>query len=375
MEKMNFEDTRPYYDDEISAAIRRVSESVHFPELVKFLFPEADLKQFTEDFRKIATVDQFQDQIMDRIIRTILKLTTKEFSYSGLEQLTNEKSYMYLSNHRDILLDSAVLQIFLHECGIRTSEITFGNNLMANQFVIDIGKMNKMFKIVRDGTGREFFANMLLVSQYMRYAITEKRESIWIAQRNGRTKNGDDKTEIAVLKMFAMSGEKSFVPNLLELNITPIAISYLYEPCDFLKTREIYISRRKAYVKDPGEDLKSIITGVKQWKENLHLAVCDTITMEELQQCDALPQSEKFKQLAQIIDQRIYANYHLWRTNYIARDLLSGSSAYAAHYSDNEREEFIDYMKTGLKEIEGDEQELQEIFLQIYALPVDRCAV
>ena len=244
----NFEDTRPYNDNEIPEAIKRVSESIYFYNVVKHIFPDADMRLFIDDFRKITTVEQFQVQVMDNVIRKIMAQTANGFSYSGLEQLTNEKSYMFLSNHRDILLDSAILQVILHECGLKTSEITFGSNLMASQFIIDIGRMNKMFKIVRGGTMREIFNNSLKVSQYMRYAITQKHQSTWIAQRNGRTKNGFDSTEVAVLKMFSMSSSAEFVSNLLELNITPIAISYEYEPCDFLKTRELYISQKKQYI-------------------------------------------------------------------------------------------------------------------------------
>lgn len=373
MRQNDFEDTRPYYDHEIPDAIKRVSENIYFPELVKFLFPNGDIKYFFEKFRKIATIDQFQFQIMDQVIRITLKLTTKEFSYSGFEKLTNDKSYIYISNHRDILLDSAILQVILHECNLKTSEITFGSNLMSSQFVIDIGKMNKMFKIDRGGTAKEIFANSLKVSQYMRYAITEKKESIWIAQRNGRTKNGDDKTETAVLKMFAMGSAKPFVPNFLELNITPVAISYMYEPCDFLKTREIYISRRKTYVKNAEEDINSIVNGIKQWKENLHIAVCDTITKEELIRCNALPQNEKYKRLAQIIDQKIFARYQLWTTNYIAYDLLHDTDKFSSRYSNEQKEQFSAYMNAGLQDIEGDISELQNIFLNIYALPVKNC--
>ncbi len=370
MKNANFDDTRPYNDNEIPDAIKRVSENIHFYEVIKSIFPDVDLRTFTDDFRKIKTIDEFQEQVMDKAIRSILKQTTASFSYTGLETLTNEKSYMFLSNHRDILLDSAILQVVLHECGLKTSEITFGSNLMSTQFVIDIGKMNKMFKIVRGGTMREIFNNSLEVSQYMRYAITQKHQSTWIAHRNGRTKNGFDSTEIAVLKMFAMSSSSDFVSNLMELNITPIAVSYEYEPCDFLKTRELYISKRKQYVKDPGEDMISIIHGVRQWKGNVHLAVCGTITEKELEKCDTFSHNEKFKCLAEIIDRKIYGNYKLWKTNYIAHDLLYDSKQYINFYSQQEKDAFELYMSDGLKDIEGDMKELREIFLSIYANPV-----
>ena len=372
-EDINFNDIRPYNDNEMPAAIKRVSESIYFNNVVKYIFQGADLRAFTDNFRKIKTIDEFQLQVMDKAIRAIFSQTSDGFSYSGFEQLSTEKNCMFLSNHRDILLDSAILQVILFECGLQTSEITFGSNLMHSQFVIDIGKMNKMFKIVRGGTMREIFANSLKVSQYMRYVITQKRQSTWIAQRNGRAKNGFDSTEVAVLKMFSMSSPESFVPNLMELNITPLAISYEYEPCDFLKTRERYISKRKQYFKEPGEDMNSIIQGVRQWKGHTHLAVCKPVTEEELKQCDAFPHNEKFKYLSQIIDKKIYQNYKLYKTNYIAYDLLHNSLTYNSSYSQKEKEEFQQYMSNGLKNIKGDANELKTMFLQIYANPVGNC--
>lgn len=369
-ENTHFEDIRPYHNSEIPDAIKRISESIYFQGIVKHIFPNVDLHRFTDNFREIKTVDQFQVQVMDKVIRAILSQTANGFSYSGFEQLSKEKNYVFLSNHRDILLDSALLQIALHESGLQTSEITFGSNLMSSQFIIDIGKVNKMFKIVRGGTLREIFENSLKVSQYIRYAISQKHQSTWIAQRNGRAKNGFDNTEVAVLKMFAMSSPLGFVPNLMELNIVPIVVSYEYEPCDFLKTRELYISKRKQYVKEPCEDLNSIIQGVRQWKGQIYLAVCQPITEKELEQCDTFSHNEKYKSLAGIMDKKIYQHYKLYKTNYIAYDLLHNSQTYTSYYSQEEKETFQQYMFQGLKDIEGDMKELETIFLQIYARPV-----
>jgi len=369
--RIDFEGVRPYNDNEVPSAIERISENAYFPEVVKYLFPDTDVRVFTENFKKIQTADEFQIKIMDKAIHAILKKTADNLSYSGFDALSNEKNYMYISNHRDILLDSAILQIILFKYKLKTSEITFGSNLMSSQFVIDIGKINKMFKIVRGGTLREIFNNSMEVSQYMRYAITQKQQSTWIAQRNGRAKNGYDATEIAVLKMFAMSSKAPFVSNLMELNITPIAISYEYEPCDFLKTRELYISQKRTYIKDNGEDLFSVLHGIKQNKGNIHLGICETITQEELEYCDNFSHNEKFKQLAKLIDNKIYTNYKLWKTNYIAHDLLHGADTYQFAYSQEEKEAFKAYMQNGLREIEGDISELETIFLQIYANPVE----
>ncbi|MDR2685128.1 MAG: acyltransferase [Prevotellaceae bacterium] len=368
-------DYRPYYDSEVPAAVQRIAQDSLFPQIAQLVFPEKNLTDFIEEFKQIKTVNEFQEKVMYKAIGKILKLTVLNLSYSGISALTNDKSYMFIANHRDIVLDSAILQKIFYDNNLKTCEITFGSNLMNPQIVVDIGKINKMFKIIRGGTAREIFVNSLNVSKYMRYAITEKYQSIWIAQRNGRTKGGLDKTEIAVLKMFAMSSKKPFAENLAELNITPVAVSYEYEPCDFLKTREIYISRRQNYVKEAGEDLNSILHGIKQFKGNIHYTICPAITETELLECAKLPHSERFKTLANIIDKRIYAGYKLWKTNYIAYDILHKKSKFTQFYTQEDKQKFIEYMNKGFNLIDGDNNELQEIFLGIYANCVENCCL
>ena len=205
----------------------------------------------------------------------------------------------------------------------------------------------------------------------MRYAILQKKQSVWIAQRNGRTKDGADKTDMAVLKMFALSSDKPFFENMQELHITPIVVSYEYEPCDFMKTQELFITRYQKYEKEPDEDLQSILHGIRQFKGHIHFVFTEAITDEELRYCDRFDRNRKFQQLAQIIDRRIYDNYRLWPTNYIAHDLLNQSYRYRSHYTEEQRKHFMDYMDEGLKNLIGEEAELRDIFLHIYATPVD----
>lgn len=365
-----FIDTRPYNESEMPAAIRRVAADPMFDSMVRYLFPYVDIQDFRRQFLTIKTTEQFQEQVMHPAIRSVLKQTSSGLVVEGFGKLDPSKRYMFISNHRDILLDAAILQVALSESGNPTSEITFGSNLMQGQLVIDIGKMNKMFRIVRGGSMHDFYRNSLQVSSYMRYALLKKRQSTWIAQRNGRTKNGFDKTEAALLKMFAMSSEKPFVENLCEMNLLPVCISYEYEPCDFLKTQECYISQYQPYVKEQGEDLHSILTGVMQFKGNISLNATSVITQAELEECDRLVKNEKFTALAAIIDRRINGHYRLWKTNYIAYDLLQGTSQMDRYYSASEKEEFVDRMRNGLSGLQGDSDELQDIFLRIYANPL-----
>ncbi|MDR0872790.1 MAG: acyltransferase [Prevotellaceae bacterium] len=367
------EDYRPYYDEEINAAMHRIADSAYFPVLSAYVYPERSPEDVKKQICAYTTIDEFQLQVMKTVNEQVIARSIANFSYVGLDKLDKAKPYMFISNHRDIMLDATLLQYALYLEGHQTSEITFGSNLMRPQEAVDVGKSNKMFKIIRGGTAREIFTNSLNVSAYMRYTITQKRQSTWIAQRNGRTKDGTDKTEVAVLKMFAMSSKKPFAENLAELNITPIAVSYEYEPCDFLKTREIYLSRRQCYQKTFDEDLNSILHGILQFKGNTHYTVCETITPAELAECAALPHSEQFKTLAAIIDKKIYAGYKLWKTHYIAHDILHNKTDFLEFYNAEDKQKFIEYMNGGLSQIDGDRSELQEIFLGIYANPVGNC--
>ena len=366
---------RPYYDNEVPEAVARIASDSLFEPIVRYVFPNEDYKGFVDDFRRIASVDDFQAKVMDKAIGNIVRATAADLSYSGIDLIDPKKSYTYISNHRDIVLDSAILQTIFYANNIKTSEITFGSNLMRPQIVVDIGKINKMFKIIRGGTAKEIFVNSQNVSDYMRYAITHKNESTWIAQRNGRTKDGDDKTQVAVVKMLAMSSDKPFADNLAEMNIAPIAVSYEYEPCDILKTREIYLSHKNgSYTKTANEDINSIITGVTQYKGRIHYTICPPIEADELARYDSASHNDKFRLLAQDIDRRIYRGYRLFPNNYIAFDLLANGSDFTSEYTHTQREAFISYTDKALSLLEGDRDELRNIFLGIYANPVGNVA-
>ena len=367
----NFDELRPYYDSEMPAAIGRVAASPYLPAISAFLFPEKPVEEVRQSLLKSQNTLDFQKNIMLPAIHSIVDQTSSGLGCSGVDNLKDGTKRMFIANHRDILLDAAILQILLLDNGIDTSEITFGSNLMKGELVVDIGKMNKMFRIMRGGTVKEFYKSSMEVSSYMRYAILQKKQSVWIAQRNGRTKDGADKTDMAVLKMFALSSDKPFFENMQELHITPIVVSYEYEPCDFMKTQELFITRYQKYEKEPDEDLQSILHGIRQFKGHIHFVFTDAITDEELRYCDRFDRNRKFQQLAQIIDRRIYDNYRLWPTNYIAHDLLNQSYRYRSHYTEEQRKQFVDYMEEGLKNLIGEEVELRDIFLHIYANPVD----
>ena len=368
-----FDDIRPYTDAEIPAAMQRIANSEYLEPVCNFAFPGRDIDEIKEMISGFTTIAEFQLKLMFFVNDRIIKNTIDHFSYSGTEYLDPKKKYLLISNHRDIMLDCSLLLQVLQINGIPSAEITFGSNLMSSQLVIDIGRSNKMFKVVRGGNARDFYENSLHLSDYIRHAITEKGESIWIAQRNGRTKDGNDATDQGIIKMFCMSCAQDPVRAIEELNIVPVAVSYQWEPCDMLKTKELYLSRDGAkYVKQKDEDITSIITGITQQKGNVHISLCKPLEKEEYIGFAGEPANKFYKNIANLIDERIYNSYKLWNTNYIAHDIRSGTNKYAAHYTPEEKEEFLQRFDRVLSQIDGNKEIIGSVYLGIYANPVDK---
>ena len=368
-----FDDIRPYVDAEIPAAMRRIVNSEYLQPLCDFVFPEKNINEVKKIISDFTTIKDFQLKVMYVANEQVIKNTIEHFSYDGIKYLDPKKQYLFISNHRDIMLDSSLLQQICCYNNMPTTEITFGSNLMSSPLVIDIGKSNKMFKVARSGNAREFYENSLNLSDYIRYTITEKGESVWIAQRNGRTKDGNDATDQGIIKMLCMSNTQDLVKSVDDLHIVPLAVSYQWEPCDMFKTRELYLSRDGAkYIKQKDEDLISILTGITQQKGKVHFSLCKPLEKEEyIEFANATP-NKFYKNIANLIDKRIYNNYKLWSTNYIAHDLRSGTNKYAAFYSNEEKEQFLQRFHQILHQIDGDKTIISAIYLGIYANSVDK---
>jgi 1-acyl-sn-glycerol-3-phosphate acyltransferase len=372
MRNEKFDDLRPYYDEEIPAAMHRIAGSEYFPALSSFVYPEKDAEEIKAMIRACTTIDEFQLQVMKTVNEQVIARSIRRFSYDGLNRLDTSERYLFVSNHRDIMLDSSLLQYALHCTGHRTTEITFGSNLMSSPLVVDIGKSNKMFKVVRGGNMKDFYTNSLHLSEYIHYTIREKRESVWIAQRNGRTKDGMDATDQGLVKMFYMGASCSPAQALAALNIVPVSISYQWEPCDRLKALELYKSRSGKYVKQAGEDLNSILTGIIQPKGDVHIHAGVPLPESDLEALAGLPNNRFNRQVALLIDKQVVQNYRLTCNNYIAHDLRSQSETYASNYTKEEREQFIRHCENTLASSgTEDKKTFSDIFLGIYANPVD----
>lgn len=370
-----FGDIRPYTDEEAKEAFKRIANDPHIEPIVQYIKPGLPVEALRGLLASLNGVWDFQHKVMYDVMKSIINQTTDGVTYSGMENLKDGKTHLLISNHRDIILDPAIIQVLLYENKVHTTEIAVGDNLISSQFIEDITRSNGMIKVVRGGTPREIYSNSTHLSEYLRSKIGAGVCSAWIAQRNGRTKDGRDETSQGLVKMLLMSGSGDFVKDYAELNIIPISISYQYEPCDFLKARELYISRREQYVKKPGEDLQSMLTGLTQYKGGIHFYFGSVLSQGEIERCAALDKNERYKGIAGLIDKEIVSNYKLWNNNYIARDILDGTSKYEKYYSVSDKETFMSYMENGISKIVEAEKdinaaELRDIFLSIYANPV-----
>lgn len=385
MDLSKFDDIRPYFDSEVHPAVERIAASPFIKDIAGFL-KITDKEELRKILLSCNSVDDFQDRIMATVVSLILKNTADKVVFNGLHYFDANRTHVIITNHRDIVLDSAIIQLILHNNKIKTTEMAVGDNLISSQFIEDIARSNKMIKVIRTTSPREVYTTSKILSEYIRYKVAGQRSSIWIAQRNGRTKDGVDLTEQGLLKMLDMSGSGDFVKDMEELDILPVAISYEYEPCDVFKTHELYVSRRQKYIKGEDEDYNSILTGLTQWKGNIHLEFTEPVLPKEVEYCAQFTKNERFQELAKIIDKQIHHSYKLWPNNYISADLLAeeavGSPAdasvsgdqikdkYSAHYTLEQKSHFEEYAAKQLSTLEGDAAELREIFLGIYANPV-----
>lgn len=372
-----FDDIRPYYQEEIPEAMKRIASSDGFPMIASYVFPDRSIKESRAMVSEIKTIEEFQSKVMKVFNEQVIERSITEFTIEGLQRLEKDTPYLYVSNHRDIVLDSSLLQYVLHLHGFQTSEITFGANLMCTPLVIDIGKSNKMFRVERGGTPKEFYRCSMHLSEYIRHVITDKKSSVWIAQRNGRTKDGRDRTDQGIIKMFGMSMPEDKIKALSELNIVPVSVSYEWDSCDYLKAFELYMGRNHKYIKRPGEDLTSILTGIMQEKGRVHFEICPVIDHSELVALSQLTLNEFNQQVARLLDNRINSQYKLWPNNYIAHDMLYGQNLYQDLYTKEEKAAFLEHMNNLDAIAEKDEYTefdldvLHQIFLGIYAYPVD----
>lgn len=374
MDNKEFDGIAPYTDEEALEAIAKLSNNRYIGLISKYIFPDKPYSYLRDTLRQVRSVDEFQQIVMGQAVNWVIDNSTEGFTYEGIENIKalGDVKFLVMSNHRDIVLDPALTQYVFLQNDIPMTEIAVGDNLLSSKTVEYILRSNRMIKVIRGISARELYLSSQILSKYIRQTITSGKSSVWIAQRQGRTKNGVDITEQGLLKMFDMSGEKGFKENFMELNIVPFSISYEYEPCDVRKAREILISRTEKYVKKKNEDMHSIIMGIRQKKGHVHLCIGKPLTEAEIEAASLCDKNDRYSGIRHAVDRRVIEGYKLWKTNYICYDMVNNTDKYADKYTSEDVEKFVAYMEHRLNKVERslDRAELKDIFLRIYANPI-----
>lgn len=368
---MDFEDIRPYTDLEFKEAYYRLMDDRRFQEAIALCLPNYSVEQFRRDFANFNTIEEVQVDFDKRFLDVFIAQSSKGVQLSGIENIDPSSAYMFIGNHRDITFDPALLQYYFFLEHRKTSRIAMGDNLFTTPLLGEVAKLNKMIKVKRSGTLREKLENSYKLAAYIQYSLFEDKESVWIAQRDGRTKDGNDFTKHGLVKMITLGNDKNLIETIRRMNITPLTVSYEIEPCDKLKARELAISEHTVYQKQPGEDFNSIKQGIFGQKGRISLAIGKPIDKE----LDTIPENisnnEKINLVCQIIDKQIYRNYTLYQNNYIAHDLLYQNEDFHDHYSDDEKTAFVNYLQTKSQVPDVSFEKMHEYLLKIYANPVD----
>ncbi len=370
-----FEDIRCYNDADISPVFTQLLEEKELLARIPSFFPQIPLPTFIEQIKKLRTVEEFQKSFVLPFLLDLEKKTSKGVAFYELNRVQKDKHYLFISNHRDIILDSAFLNIHLVTEGYQTTEIAIGDNLLIYPWIEKLVRVNKSFIVRRNVSVREQIHISKELSAYMRYVITQKPQSIWLAQREGRSKDSDDRTQPALIKMLQMSATNDFEASIRELNIMPLSINYEYDPCDYLKAKEFQLKRDdEEYKKTPADDLLNMSTGLMGYKGRISYVFGGPLNeMPELQNIALLNPKEKGFYIAGLIDKEIHKNYHLYPCNYVAADLLREQSEFQAHYSTEEKADFVTYIQQRLAKIDlpnKDEAFLTQKLLEMYANPL-----
>ena len=369
-----FDTIRPWEPEDLPEVFDRLLANDQFKQVLAYLYPQVPLEMIAQKLKACKTNLDFQLAFAYDFVHGILKkaATGCEMDCSSLD---NTRNYTFISNHRDIVLDSAILDVMLIDNKFKTTcEIAIGDNLLSLPWVKDLVRVNKAFIVERALSMRQMLMSSKRLSDYMHFAIKEKNENIWIAQREGRAKDSNDRTQKSILQMMSMGGEGSIIERLKQLHLVPLSISYEYDPCDFLKAKEFQQKRDYAeWKKGPADDLVSMQTGIFGYKGHVHYHAAPCLD-EYLDSLDPdMSKQDIYNKVAAYIDQQIHRNYRLYPGNYVALDMLEGTEAYTNQYTAEDKAKFEKYIQGQLAKIDlpnKDEAYLKERLLTMYANPV-----
>ena len=372
----DFKDMRPFEPEELPAAYDSLLADPTFRAVVGMVMPQIPADALGPMMHDCKTILDFQytfiRPLLDGVIKKCTTGLTSDLNTLGLSK--EKENYTYISNHRDIVLDSGLLDMVLFtQMGLNTVEIAIGDNLLIYPWIKTLVRLNRSFIVTRKGGIREMLQSSIRLSSYMHYVINEKKAPVWIAQREGRSKDSTDHTQESLLKMFAMGGEGTPAERLISLNLAPLAISYEYDPCDWLKAMEFQLKRDNPdHKKSQADDLANMKTGIFGYKGQVHYQSAECMNDFITALPSDMPKNDFYTTIAQEIDRRIYSNYRLYPGNFVAIDLLQGGDNYADRYTAEERATFEKYLAGQLQKIDmpnKDEAFLRTKILEMYANP------
>ena len=376
-QEYDFSDIAPYADSEFHSRMEKLVKEPGFHHVINYTMPPEDVPTLFEDLLKIDNTYDFQHQMMFPFLEMLAKTTTSGISLGGVKYLNPSTNYTFITNHRDIVLDASFLNLAFLRKGLPTSEVAIGNNLLIFDWITDLVRLNKSFIVKRNTGLREGLLAAKKLSAYIHFCILDKRESVWIAQREGRSKDSSDKTQESLLKMLAMAGEGSFIERLKEINLLPVSISYEFDPNDYLKAREFLLKKRDPeFKKSQRDDLFSMETGLLRFKGKVHFQLTPRINAKLDEIGEFSDNNRAAHHVGCLVDQAIHRSYQIFEINYIAFDILNSTERFASKYTPEKKQETIDYLnsqldKVDLKDISKDEREyMWQIMLTMYANPL-----
>lgn len=368
-----FDEIRPYTPEELPKIFEELLSDNDFKEVIKKVVPDTPIEALANTLRNCKTNLDVQKNIFYGLLHDIIKKCSDGFSFECSQISNKNKGYTFISNHRDIVLDSGFLSVGLIDSGFPTTvEIAIGDNLLIYPWIKKLVRVNKAFIVQRALSMRQMLESSARMSRYIHFAVTQKQENIWIAQREGRAKDSNDRTQDSVLKMLAMGVNGDIIDSLKELNIVPLSLSYEYDPCDFLKAQEMQLKRDiEGFKKSQQDDLINMQTGIFGYKGRIHFQTGPCIN-NELEELRGLPKVEIFTKVSEIIDKYIHRNYRMYPSNYIACDMLNGNKSMAENYTLNDKAKFEAYLEKKISLINipnKDVDFLRHCILTMYANP------
>ena len=365
-----FDAIRPFYDSEVNKAIKSLLHHPMMKAMMDFTFPEMEDEVWKEQLSRTHSIRDFQVNFVYQSIQRVLERSSEGLTTSGFEKLEPNTSYLFISNHRDIILDTSLLNVSLIDHGLVMTASAIGDNLVQKDFLLKLSKLNRNFLVQRGLSPRELLQSSKLMSEYMYHLLSKENRSVWIAQREGRTKDGNDATHQGVLKMVAMANDEARVMDFFKkLKIVPVSISYEYDPTDALKMPQlIALSKDEVYIKEKNEDFITLLSGIIGQKKRIHIHVGDVLENEyEKIIAENDNNNKQIQALAQVIDDSILQSYKLWPTNFIAYDILYKTTRFEHLYNEKERQLFERRLEM---RIDADNETMKEGFLAMYANPV-----